>query len=345
VKLATLRDGSRDGTLVVVRRDGTGFTRAAAVAPTLQAALDDWDRKAPALAALAADLEAGRAPAEALSPQVMRRLASPLPRAYEWIDGSAFLNHVLLVRKARGQAPPDTLETDPLVYQGGSGVLLGPTDDLPLADPEIGLDFEAEVCVVLGDTPIGTPADKAGEHVRLLMLANDVTLRNLIPAELAKGFGFFVSKPATAFSPFAVTPDELGDAWRGGRLHLRLRSTYNGALVGDPDAGSEMHFSFHDLIAHVTRSRALCAGTILGSGTVSNADRARGISCLAERRAIEMIDLGRAKTPFMKVGDTIEIEMLADDGTSIFGRIEQRVVGQDSGKDTDKANGKENGKR
>jgi fumarylacetoacetate (FAA) hydrolase len=205
-------------------------------------------------------------------------------------------------------------------------VLLAPTDDIPLFDPADGLDFEAEVCVVLGDTPMRTRAADAGPHVRLLMLANDITLRNLIPAELAKGFGFFQAKPATAFSPFAVTPDELGGAWRDGRLHLRLRSTLNGALVGDPEAGPEMHFSFHDLVAHITRTRAYCAGTILGSGTVSNADRARGISCLAERRAQEMIDLGKARTPYMKVGDTIAIEMLADDGTSIFGRIEQRVV-------------------
>jgi fumarylacetoacetate (FAA) hydrolase len=324
VKLATLRDGSRDGTLVVVRRDGAVFTRAASVAPTLQAALDGWERAAPALAALAARLEAGGAG----EPLDATALAPPLPRAFEWIDASAYLNHVRLVRKARGSAPPETLETDPLLYQGGSGVLLGPRDDIPLpgGDVGLGLDFEAEVCVVLGDVPLGTHAAEAERHVRLLMLANDVTLRNLIPAELAKGFGFFLSKPATAFSPFAVTPDELGGAWRDGRLYLRLRSTYNGALVGDPEAGPEMHFSFFDLIEHIARTRAYCAGTILGSGTVSNADRARGISCLAERRALEMIELGRAKTPFMKPGDTIAIEMLDADGASIFGCIEQRVV-------------------
>jgi fumarylacetoacetate (FAA) hydrolase len=315
--------------LVVVRRDGTAFTRAAGVAPTLQAALDDWGRAAPALAALATRLEAAdEAQRDAGEPLDARALACPLPRAYEWIDASAYLNHVRLVRKARGSAPPDTLETDPLLYQGGSGVLLGPRDDIPLpgGDVGLGLDFEAEVCVVLGDTPADTRAEDAERHVRLLMLANDVTLRNLVPAELAKGFGFFSSKPATAFSPFAVTPDELGGAWRDGRVHLRLRSTYNGALVGDPEAGPEMHFSFHDLVAHMTRTRAYCAGTILGSGTVSNADRARGISCLAERRAIEMIELGRAKTPFMKPGDTIAIEMLDAAGTSLFGRIEQKVV-------------------
>ncbi|HVU50147.1 MAG TPA: fumarylacetoacetate hydrolase family protein [Polyangia bacterium] len=324
MKLATLRDGSRDGTLVVARRDGAVFARASAIAPTLQAALDDWERVAPALGALAAALEAG-GPGEPLD---ARALGCPLPRAFEWIDASAYLNHVRLVRKARGSAPPETLETDPLVYQGGSGVLLGPRDDIPLpgGDVGLGLDFEAEVCVILGDTPQGTRAADAGRHVRLLMLANDVTLRNLVPDELAKGFGFFLSKPATAFSPFAVTPDELGGAWRDGRVHLRLRSIYNGALAGDPEAGPEMHFSFFDLVAHLTRTRAYGAGTILGGGTVSNADRARGVSCLAERRALEMIDLGRAKTPFMKPGDTIAIEMLDAAGTSIFGRIEQRVA-------------------
>jgi fumarylacetoacetate (FAA) hydrolase len=325
MKLGTLRDGSRDGELVVVRRDGAVFSRATGIARTLQAALDDWDRAAPALADLAARLEAGRASAEPLD---TRAFACPLPRAYEWIDASAYLNHVRLVRKARGAAPPPTLETDPLIYQGGSSVLLGPRDDIPLpgGDVGLGLDFEAEVCVILGDTPLGTRGADAERHVRLLMLANDVTLRNLVPDELAKGFGFFLSKPATAFSPFAVTPDELGGAWRDGRVHLRLCTTYNGALAGDPEAGPEMHFSFHDLIAHMARTRAYGAGTILGSGTVSNADRARGVSCLAERRALEMIDRGRTETPFMKPGDTIAIEMLDAAGTSIFGRIEQKVV-------------------
>jgi len=324
MRLATLRDGTRDGALVIVRRDGTAFARAGEAAPTLQAALDDWERAAPRLRALAERLE-GRAAADA-EPLDARALASPLPRAYEWIDGSAYLNHVVLARKARGAAPPDTLRTDPLVYQGGSGVLLGPTDDIPLADAGWGLDFEAEVAVILGDTPRGTRAADAPSCVRLLVLANDVTLRNLVPGELAKGFGFFQSKPATAFSPFAVTPDELGGAWRDGRVHLRLRSIYNGALIGDPEAGPEMHFSFFDLVAHVARTRALVAGTILGGGTVSNADRARGVSCLAERRAQEIIDQGHAITPFMKPGDTIAIEMLDADGASIFGRIEQRVV-------------------
>ena len=317
MRLATLRDGTRDGALVVVGAEGRTFARAARVAPTLQAALDDWARAAPTLAALGAHA------AEPLDPA---RLGPPLPRAYEWIDGSAYLNHVRLVRRARGAAPPPTLETDPLVYQGGSGALLGPRDDIPLVDPAWGLDFESEVAVILGDVPRGTPAADAHAFIRLLVLANDVTLRNLVPAELDTGFGFFQSKPATAFSPFAVTPDELGGAWRDGRVHLPLRTTYNGALAGDPDAGPEMHFSFFDLVAHASRTRALTAGTILGGGTVSNADRARGVSCLAERRAIEMIDGGRAVTPFLSPGDTIAIEMRDAAGRDIFGRIDQKVV-------------------
>jgi fumarylacetoacetate (FAA) hydrolase len=317
MRLATLRDGTRDGALVVVGPGGRTFARAARVAPTLQAALDDWDRTAPALAALAA---------HAAEPLDARRLGPPLPRAYEWVDGSAYLNHVRLVRRARGAAPPPTLETDPLVYQGGAGALLGPTDDIPLPDPAFGLDFEAEVAVILGDVRRGTTSADAERCVRLLLLANDITLRNLVPAELDKGFGFFQSKPATAFSPFAVTPDELGGAWRDGRAHLALRTTYNGALCGDPDAGPEMHFSFFDLVAHIARTRAFTAGTILGGGTVSNADRARGVSCLAERRAIEIIEGGGAETPFMSVGDTIGIEMRDAAGRDIFGRIDQKVV-------------------
>jgi fumarylacetoacetate (FAA) hydrolase len=321
MRLASLRDGTRDGALIIVGRDGDRFVRPAGASPTLQAALDDWDRAAPALAVLAAKLDAGAAG----EPLDVARLRPPLPRAYEWIDGSAFLEHVRRVRKARGAAPPVTLETDPLVYQGGSGVLLGPRDDIPLGDPEWGLDFESEVAVILGDTPQGTRAADAHRHVRLVMLANDITLRKLVPEELAKGFGFFQSKPATAFSPFAVTPDELGGAWRDGRVHLPVRTTYNGALVGDPDAG-QMHFSFFDLVAHIARTRAFAAGTILGSGTVSNADRARGVSCLVERRALEQIDGGRATTPFMAAGDTIAIELRDAAGRDVCGRIEQRVV-------------------
>ncbi|MCX5742415.1 MAG: fumarylacetoacetate hydrolase family protein, partial [Proteobacteria bacterium] len=242
-------------------------------------------------------------------------------------DGSAFLNHVILVRKARNAEPPPTLQTDPLVYQGGSGDLLAPTDPIVLHDATWGLDYESEVCVVLGDTPLGTRAADAGAYVRLVLLCNDCTLRNLVPDELAKSFGFFQSKPATAFSPFAVTPDELGDAWRDGRAHVRVRSTYNGEVIGTCDAGPEMHFSFHDLVQHVTKTRRFTAGTILGSGTVSNADRARGISCLAERRMIETIETGKPITPFMKVGDAIEIEAFDAAGRSPFGKISQKVVG------------------
>lgn len=323
MKLATLRDGSRDGTLIVVDARGERYAPAASIAPTMQAALDAWERVEPALRALSADLREGRVEARPID---FARLGPPLPRAYEWVDGSAYINHIVLVRKARGAEPPATLETDPLVYQGGSGVLLGPCDPIPLADPAWGLDFESEVCVVLGDTPQATTTEEAHRYVRLLMLANDVTLRNLIPAELAKGFGFFNGKPATAFSPFAVTPDELGEPWRGGRVHLPLRTTLNGALAGDPDAGPEMHFSFFDLIAHITKTRAFTAGTILGSGTVSNADPARGVSCLAERRMREIIETGEATTEFLKVGDRVRIEMLDPTGASLFGAIDQEVV-------------------
>jgi len=323
MKLATLRDGTRDGRLLVVRADGAAGAPAPAPWITMQRALDDWDAAEIALRSLAAELDVGGLHGFPIDPS---QLAAPLPRAYEWVDGSAYLNHVILVRKARGAEPPPTLESDPLVYQGGSGDLLGPRDPIALVDPAWGLDYESEVVVVLGDTPRGTTAADAGPYVRLVMLANDVTLRNLVPNELAKNFGFFQSKPATAFSPFAVTPDELGAAWRGGRLHGRVRSVYNGELIGDCDAGPAMHFSFHDLIAHITKTRRFVAGTILGSGTVSNAERERGISCLAERRMIETIEQGKPTTPFMKVGDRIQID--ADiDGWSPFGQIDQRVTG------------------
>jgi fumarylacetoacetate (FAA) hydrolase len=323
MRLATRRDGTRDGALVVVDRQGERWADASRVAPHLQAVLDDWEKAEPALRELCHRLDAGAAQAHALDPA---DLAAPLPRAYEWVDGSSYLNHVRLVRKARGREPPASLETDPLVYQGGSGRMLGPREPILLLDPGWGLDFEAEICVVLGDTPLGVTREQAERSVRLLMLANDITHRNLVPAELEKGFGFFQSKPATAFSPFAVTPDELGAAWRDGRVYLRLRSTYNGALIGDPDAG-EMHFSFFDLISHISRTRAFTAGTILGSGTVSNSDRARGVSCLAERRMIETIERGAPETPFLSYGDTIEIEMLDAAGSSLFGKISQRVTG------------------
>jgi fumarylacetoacetate (FAA) hydrolase len=323
MKLGTLRDGTRDGRLVVVSRDGSRWAGAEDIAPTLQRALDEWDLVGPRLRGRFEALQAGQIPGK---PVDVTAFGPPLPRAYEWIDGSAYLNHVRLVRKARGAEPPPTLETDPLIYQGGSGHLLGPTDDIPLVDPAWGLDFEAEVVAILGDVRRGTKADHAAECVRLLTICNDVSLRSLIPGELAKGFGFFVSKPATAFAPFAITPEELGPDYRDGRIHRTLRSVYNEELVGDVHAGPEMHFSFHQLIEHIAQSRAFTAGTLLGSGTISNEDRSAGISCLAERRMIETIENGQPETPFMKVGDTIRIEMLDDAGTSIFGTIDQKVV-------------------
>ncbi len=320
MRLATARDG-RDGRLLVIRRDGEAAADASGIAPSLQYALDHWEACEPALSALARSLDEGKVG----SPLDVRALHAPLPRAYEWVDGSAFLSHVRRVRRARGAEPPPTLETDPLVYQGGSGVLLAPTDDIPLPDPAWGLDFEGEVCAIVGDVPRGARAGDVGRHVRLLCLANDVTFRNLVPAELAKGFGFFQSKPATAFSPFAATPDELGPAWRDGRVHLRLAVRWNGRQVGDP-SGAEMHFSFGDLLQHVARTRAFTAGTILGSGTLSNEDRARGWTCIAEQRALEMIEHGEPRTRFLQAGDTVEIEMRDAEGRNLFGTIAQRVV-------------------
>jgi fumarylacetoacetate (FAA) hydrolase len=323
MRLATLADGSRDGRLVVVRRDGAAWTDASGVAPCLQAALDGWEAAEPRLRALGEALDAGRAPATPLDPS---RLGPPLPRAYEWIDGSAFLNHVRLARRARGAEPPPTLTTDPLVYQGGSGVLLGPRAPLPFGASDYGLDFEGELCVITGDVPLGVTPAAATRSVRLLCLANDVSLRRLIPEELAKGFGFLVGKPATAFSPFAVTPDELGPAWRDGRAHLLLTVKLNGQVVGELETGPEMHFSFGDLLAHVTRTRALTAGTILGSGTVSNQDPTRGVSCLLERRVREQLESGAARTPFLAVGDRVELSAAGPDGRDLFGTIDQRVT-------------------
>jgi fumarylacetoacetate (FAA) hydrolase len=322
MRLCTLKNGTRDGELAVVHPDGLRAASARAVAPTLQVALDDWDRAMPELTKLAAAVASGQVAAEPLD---FERVMAPLPRAYEWVDGSAYINHIVLVRKARGAEPPKTLLTDPLVYQGGSSDMLGCRSPIDLVNADWGLDFEAEIGVILGDVPLGTSAADAGKHIKLFVILNDVTLRNLVPAELEKGFGFFCSKPATAFAPFAVTPDELGETLRDGRVHARLRSTYNGELIGDPEAGPEMHFSFHDLVAHVTKTRRFGAGTILGSGTVSNQDRARGISCLAERRMIEIIENGKPSTPFMKEGDTIAVEMVDAAGRSIFGRIDQKV--------------------
>lgn len=323
MKLATQRDGTRDGKLIVVRRDGAVYTDASDVAPTLQAALDDWSALSPKLQARFDALQSGEIPGHPLD---VTTLHAPLPRAYEWVDGSAYINHIILVRKARNAEPPATLRTDPLVYQGGSGVLLAPTDPIPLVDPEWGLDFEAELVAILGDTPQGTRTEDAAQHIKLYTLCNDVTLRNRIPPELAKSFGFFTSKPASAFGPFAVTPDELGPALDDGRVHLPMRVTYNGTLVGQANAGPEMWFSFHQLVQHICQTRAFTAGTLLGSGTISNEDPAMGYSCLAEQRMKEIIANGSPSTPFMKAGDEVRIEVLSAEGENIFGTIHQKVV-------------------
>jgi fumarylacetoacetate (FAA) hydrolase len=324
IKLATLKEGGRDGTLVVVSRELTRAVRAGSMAPTLQAAIDDWAALAPQLAAISARLDAGPVPGELeLDPET---LAAPFPRGYHWVDGSAYVNHVELVRKARGAEMPPSFWTDPLVYQGGSDDFLGPRDDIAAPDEALGIDMEAEVAVVTDDVRMGTSAEQAATHIKLLMLVNDVSLRNLVPAELAKGFGFYQSKPATAFSPVAATPDELGPAWRDARLHLPLVTHLNGELLGQPDAGEDMTFSFAELIAHAARTRNLGAGTIVGSGTVSNKDRSRGSSCLAERRMLETLEHGEPRTPFMKFGDRVRIEMRDSEGRSIFGAIDQRVV-------------------
>ena len=294
------------------------------IAPTLQAALDDWNVIGPRLEQAAAEFEAGRG-AGGFSFDATR-VRSPLPRAYHWVDGSAYVNHVELVRKARGAEMPPSFWTDPLVYQGGSDEFLAPTADAPFPSEEFGIDLEAEVAVVTDDVAMGTDAADARRHIKLVMLVNDWSLRTLIPAELAKGFGFYQSKPATAFSPCAVTPDELGDAWDGGKASLPLVSHVNGQLLGRPDAGIDMTFDFPTLIAHVAKTRRLGAGAVLGSGTVSNRDRSRGSSCIAERRMLEQIEHGRPLTPFLAFGDHVRIEMLDRAGASIFGAIDQRVV-------------------
>lgn len=324
MKLATLKDGTRDGQLVVVARDLKTAHVADGIALTLQRALDDWEFIGPQLEQLYERLNAGRAPHSFdFDP---RRCMAPLPRAFQWADGSAYVNHVELVRKARNAEMPESFWHDPLMYQGGSDDFIGPTDDIVLASEEWGIDFEAEVAVITDDVPMGVTVAQAESHIRLLMLVNDVSLRNLIPAELAKGFGFFQSKPASSFAPVAVTPDELGAAWREGKLHLPLRSSWNGVLVGQPDAGVDMVFSFPQLIAHLAKTRNARAGAIIGSGTVSNKDATRGYSCIAEKRCLETIADGAAKTPFMKFGDTIRIEMLDANGKSIFGSINQKVA-------------------
>ena len=334
MKLATLKNDTRDGRLVVVSKDLTRCCEASNIAPTLQAALDDWEQCAPKLEALYRDVEHEAVPCE----RFHERLAeSPLPRAYQWADGSAYINHVELVRKARGAEVPESFYSDPLMYQGGSDAFLGPRDDIPLGDPEWGCDMEGELAVITDDVPPGVSAADAADHIKLVMLCNDVSLRNLIPGELAKGFGFFQSKPPSAFSPVCVTPDELGDAWKGSVIHLPLQVDYNREPFGRANAGKDATFSLADLVAHAAKTRPLSAGTVIGSGTVSNqgpdgdpgkpvSEGGLGYSCIAEIRMIETINDGKAKTPFMSAGDSVKIQMLDADGHSIFGAIRQDVI-------------------
>ena len=333
MKLASLKSG-RDGRLVVVSQDLVWCADAAEIAPTLQAAFDDWARAAPALGAIAAELERGGG---ARRPFSQAEAASPLPRAYQWADGSAYLNHVELVRRARGAEMPPSFLSDPLLYQGGSDGFLDPHAPIPAGDPAWGLDFEAEVAVIVGDVPLGADRQTALASIRLVMLVNDVSLRGLIPDELAKSFGFFQSKPASAFSPVALTPDALGEAWRDGKLHGQLQVDLNGQPFGRADAGQDMNFDFGTLIAHAAKTRALAAGTIVGSGTVSNrgahggpgrpvAAGGAGYSCIAELRTIEALQGGAPTTPFMQAGDRVRIEMLGADGRSLFGAIDQTVA-------------------
>ncbi|HUN69928.1 MAG TPA: fumarylacetoacetate hydrolase family protein [Burkholderiales bacterium] len=324
MKLATLKDGTRDGTLLVVSKDLKRALKADHVAPTLQAALDDWEYSMPLLADLAAELEAGRA---GRSFELdTRQLMAPLPRAYQFADGSAYLIHAELIRRSRKQEMPADAKREPLMYQGCSDPLLGPCDDIAAGSEAHEIDLEMELGVITGDVPMGVDKDKAAEAIRLLVLLNDVSLRALVPADLGKGFGFFHSKPPSSFAPVAVTPDELGAAWDGRRAHGPVRSWVNGELLGEPDAGTDMQFDFPRLIAHAAKTRPLGAGTIVGSGTVSNRDRAKGAGCLFERRAEEILKGGKAKTPFLKFGDRVRIEMLGPDGKSVFGAIDQGVV-------------------
>jgi len=328
MKLATLKQGGRDGTLVVASRDLAKAVPASDIARTLQAALDDWGNAAPRLNRVYELLNASHAQTIngeevfALDPAM---LAAPLPRAYEFVDGSAYLPHVERVRRARGAQVPESFYSDPLMYQAVSAGFYGPRDPVRVTSEEYGIDLEAEVVVVTDDVPMATTPAEAAAHIQLIGLINDVSLRNLIPNELAKGFGFLQSKPRSALSPVFVTPEELGDAWRDAKVHLALRSTINGVLLGAPEAGDDMQFSFAELVAHAAKTRPLAAGTIVGSGTVANQDESRGASCLAERRTLETIADGKPITPFLKFGDTVRIEMLDAQGISIFGAIEQTI--------------------
>src|SRR6201991_3046499 len=324
MKLASLKEGGRDGTLIVVSRDLTAAVAATGIAPTLQAALDDWENLAPRLNALAEDLANGNAPGS--FPLDITRLAAPLPRAYEFVDGSAYLPHVERVRRVRGAEVPKSFYTDPLMYQATSAGFLGPRDPVVVPSEEVGIDLEAEVLVITDDVPMGVTPAQAAAHIQLVGLVNDVSLRGLIPGELAKGFGFLQSKPRSALSPVFVTPDELGDAWIDDKLHLPMRTWINGTWFGEAECGVDMQFDFSQLVAHVAKTRPLTAGTLVGSGTIANEDTSKGASCLAEQRTVETLRDGEPSTPFLSFGDTLRIDVTDASGASIFGAIEQAVV-------------------
>ena len=324
MKLASLKEGGRDGTLIVVNRDMSKAVKVPDIAPTLQVALEEWVDTEPALLEVFGRLQAGNV--EGAFDFDPKQVAAPLPRSYHWADGSAYVTHVELVRKARGAVLPESFWTDPLMYMGASDVFLGPCDDIPVENEDWGIDFESEIAVFTDDVPAGVTPEQAKAHIKLITIINDVSLRNLIPAELAKQFGFYQSKPHTAFAPVAVTPDELDDAWDGGKIHLPLHSTMNGAKLGSPNAGVDNTFDLPRLISHAAKSRPLMAGTVVGSGTVSNVGSKDGSSCIAEIRCLETIAEGKPTTEFMKFGDRIEIEMFDKHGASIFGRIDQVIA-------------------
>jgi fumarylacetoacetate (FAA) hydrolase len=325
MKLGTIKDGTRDGTLVVVSRDLKKAVKAEGIARTLQGALDEWAEKCGPLDLLSKGLNAGKVQVGAFAFDPRQAMA-PLPRAYQWVDGSAYLIHAERVRRSRGAELPQSAYEDPLMYQGSSDTMQGPTDDIAMADEAWGIDFEGEIVAVTGDVPMGASEARCAEEIRLLTIVNDVSLRGLIPAELAKGFGFLHGKPSTAFAPVMATPDELGAAWKGGTIHLPLVCALNGKVVGQCNAGVDMSFNLPRLVQHAAKTRALAAGSIVGSGTVANRDEAKGCSCIAEIRAIETIKHGKPQTPFMRFGDTIRLDMADASGASIFGAIEQKVV-------------------
>jgi len=322
LKLASLKDG-RDGKLIIVSKDLTRYESAAEVAKTMQSALDDWSNCYEKLNTIYQDLQSGKIQGSTLD---LNLCTAPLPRSYHWVDGSAYVTHVELVRKTRGAVLPESFWTDPLMYMGASDAFLGPNDDIPAENEEWGIDFEAEIAVITDDVPAGTTVKGAKKHIKLVSFLNDVTMRNLVPSEIVKQFGFYQAKPWTSFPPIFVTPDELGDAWDGCKLSLPIHSTLNGTKIGAPEAGIDMTFNFCELIAHAAKTRSLMAGTVIGSGTVANKGSEKGSSCLAEVRALEILKDGSPSTPFMKFGDRIEIEIKDKDGSSIFGKIDQKVV-------------------